>query len=408
MRRVPAAAVLGVAAGLLLGACATTPPRAQNLEPELDFLGVARAEWRDADLAEASVTLASRLVALGEDENVVVSPLSLQLALALLREGASGVVAEEIDAAAGLSGDSQAVADLRAVLAVHEGDVAGIDPDDPPDTPLLHIADAVFVQPDYPVAARFLERVAAYHDAPVFEADFVRGQAKPLLDAWVREETGGLLEESPAELRPTTRVVLPDAVAVSAGDWAAAHAALAAGEVADVALAVPSWEVDTTLDLTDDLPALGLGSLLDPRGGLDGVFPDAVVSAVAQGRRSPWPSRGRSRRRSPRSCSTRPPRSCRSSSCASTARSSTRWSTRPPAWSCSPVASPTRRSSDDSGDVWWGCARSTSQTSGEPERPGRVAQSGTSTVRLRSQGSAQPSSRNSRSSTRAVNPQTRW
>lgn len=342
---------VGVVGALVASGCGGTgDPTLEPLDVDVAFAGAVDPDWHDAAMVDASVRLASELVALGEDD-VVVSPLSLQLALAMLREGASGVVADEVDAAAGLSGDSQAVADLRAMLARYEGDVAGIDPEDPPDTPLLHVADSVFVQPDFPVVEAFLERAAAYHLAEVFEADFAAGTAKPLLDAWVNEETGGLLEECPVEPDGTTRVVLMDAVtfgatwltpfdpegtsdgpftladgttvtvplmhgvvvsAYAAGDgwvaaelpytegftmrvllpdegtatldhWIEAHEALSAGPVEAFALTMPSWQTDTTLDLTESLGALGLGSLVEPAGGLDGVFPGAFVSAVAQG-----------------------------------------------------------------------------------------------------------------------------
>lgn len=346
----------GVACGLVVvasmaGCSGGGPAVPEPLAADAEFVGVAADAVRDDAMAEASVRLATDLLALGaEGEDVVVSPASLQLALALLREGASGRVAEEIDAAAGLAG-SQAVADLRAALAEHEGDVAGIDPDDPPDVPLLHIADSAFVQEDYPVVPAFLERVARYHDAQTYEVDFVGGDPKPELDAWVEKETGGLLTECPATLTPATRVVLmdtvtfgatwasrfaaedtrdgpftrldgssvqvplmhqatatpyaagdgwvavelpytdgfamrlvlPDDADVSAADWLDVHAALAAADDAELAITLPRWTTEQTLDLTPALVGLGLGSLQAPGGGLDGVFPGAFVSAVAQG-----------------------------------------------------------------------------------------------------------------------------
>ena len=337
---------------LVAGGCEGADPELEPLGADVAFVGVVDPAWSDDAMAEASVRLASELVALGE-EDVVVSPLSLQLALAMLREGATGVVAAEIDAAAGLSGDSQAVADLRAMLGRYEGDVAGIDPDEPPAVPILHIADSVFVQPGFPVEEDFLERTSAYHRARLYEADFAGGAGKPVLDAWVAEETGGLLEECPARTTPTTRVVLMDAVTFGATwrssfapedtsdgpftradgstvtvpfmhqvlaaryaegddwvaaelpytkgfamrvllpddgtaaleDWSAAHEALDAAPEEDVAFALtmPRWQTDTTVDLTDALADLGLGALPDPAGDLDGVFPGAFVSAVAQG-----------------------------------------------------------------------------------------------------------------------------
>lgn len=344
-------AVLGLVA--CAGPADEAPATPVTPERPVEFVGVAGDAAAGDAWVEASVRLASELLGLTEEgENAVVSPLSLQLALAMLREGASGRVAAEIDAAVGMSGaDSQAVADVRAHLAQFEGDVAGIDKDNPPETPLVHIADSVFVQPGFPVEAQFLERVAAYHLAQVYEADFAGRNAKPLLDAWVQEETGGLLEEAPFEPDPDTRVVLMDAVTFGASwrmpfdpsatrdaafhltdgqtvqvpmmgallpagyaesdgwqaielpytegfamrivvppagiptrdQWEAAHAALDAAESQLVQLGMPRWETDTTVDLTRDLGDLGLGSLVEPGGGLDGVFPGAYVNGIAQG-----------------------------------------------------------------------------------------------------------------------------
>ena len=351
-RRMVAVVVVGVLAGAVAG-CAGREPGVDPLAADAEFVGVAADAARDDAMAAASVRLATQLLDLGEPvEDVVVSPASLQLALALLREGATGRVAEEIDAAAGLTG-SQAVADLRAALAEYEGDVAGIDPENPPESPLLHIADSAFVQEDYPVEQTFLDRVASYHSADVFPTDFTSATAKPALDAWVERETGGLLEECPITPTPDTRLVLMDAVTfgatwrsqfdanatwdgpftradgtqatvpfmhqvtaapylvgdgwvavelaytddfvmrlvlpdagpdttVPADTWEQVHADLGASE-RRLALAMPSWETDATLQLTDALDDLGLGSLRAPQGDLDGIFRDAFVSAVAQG-----------------------------------------------------------------------------------------------------------------------------
>ena len=205
---------LAAAGSLVVAGCAGGP-KLEPLAADAAFVGVVDRAWTDDAMASASVRLASQLVAL-EEGDVVVSPASLQLALAMLREGASGAVAAEIDAAAGLSGDSQAVADLRATLGRYDGDVAGIDPDEPPAAPLLHIEDGVFVQSGFDVQAGFLERVSAYHRAEVFEADFAGEAATPLLNAWVTEATGGLITKCPAITKPETRIVLMDAVTFGA------------------------------------------------------------------------------------------------------------------------------------------------------------------------------------------------
>src|SRR5665648_32018 len=323
---------LAMVAMLGLTACGGAPPEGERLDPQVDFLGVVDEGWADAGMAEASVRLATALVAAGEGENVVVSPLSLQLALAVLREGATGRAAERLDEVLGLpDGDgSQAAADLRALLAQFEGDVSQIDRDNPPETPVVHIADGVFIQPGYPVEAEFLERAAAYHRAQVYEADFAAGQAKPLLDAWVERETGGLLTEAPAEPARDTlltllnavtfaaswrspfvpegtrddsftladgtivelpytegfamQVVLPDVAIEALGTdrWQEVRGALVAAPEVSVDLRMPRWEMDAGLDLTALLSDLGLDVLRAPDGDLDGIFSDAYVSRVAQ------------------------------------------------------------------------------------------------------------------------------
>lgn len=316
----------------------------------MEFAGVADTGWSDDGMAQASVRLAAALVAAGVDENVVVSPLSLQLALAVLDEGASGDAASSLAEVLGLpaTGGSQRVADLRALLGAFEGDVSEVDRDNLPESPLVHIADGIFIQPGSPVEGTFLERASAYHLAQVYEADFAGGRAKPVLDAWVKKETGGLLTEAPAVPAPDTLVTLMDAVTFAAswqspfsadatsdgpftragggvvnvpmmhqllpaayaeGDgwraielpytdafsmwivlpeggaavpWADVDDALRAAGPTSVALTMPKWETDTTLDLTDLIAELGLGALQQP-GDLDGVFPGAYVSEVAQG-----------------------------------------------------------------------------------------------------------------------------
>lgn len=243
-RRTILAGALAMAGVLTLGACASDPLADGKLDSDAEFVGVADKAQADDAMVAASVHLAGQLVAAGKGENVVVSPLSLQLALAVLREGASGAVADQIDAAIGVSGDdpSQTVADLRAMLSRYEGDVSTVNRDEPPAQPLVHIGDAVFVQEGFAVEQNFLDRTAGYHKAQVFQTDFQSGTAGPALDAWVEAETGGLLKQSPSDPSSTTRVVLLDAV-VFAASWQSQFApedtldrafTLASGDVVEV------------------------------------------------------------------------------------------------------------------------------------------------------------------------------
>lgn len=218
MRRIRVGGAAGAAmlsAVLVAGGCSVTPSGSTEPGSDATFAGVAHEDWRDDDMADASVRIAARMVALSGGQNIVVSPTSLQLSLAVLREGADGAAAVQLDDVLGLrEASSQDVADLRAVLGEYEGDVAGIDPATAPETPLLHIADGLFVQPSYDLGAEFLNRVTAYHGAQVLEAD-ADAAAKAALDAWVAAETGGLLT-----LSPIAPPVPPEPAVVAEGEVA--------------------------------------------------------------------------------------------------------------------------------------------------------------------------------------------
>lgn len=172
----------------------------------------------DVGLADASVWLGAEMVgaAAAESPNPVMSPLSLQLALAVLREGATGEARDQLDAVLGGGDVDAAVAALRERLEAFEGDVAGIDRDDPPEETLVHLADGVFVQEGFAVEPAFLERAATAHGADSATVDFARGTAKPVLDAWANEETGGLIPEVPFEPSTSTVLTILDAVVFGA------------------------------------------------------------------------------------------------------------------------------------------------------------------------------------------------
>ncbi|SHJ50348.1 Serine protease inhibitor [Tessaracoccus bendigoensis DSM 12906] len=150
--------------------------------------------------------------------NQVVSPSSLALSLAMAAEGAEGASEASIDEALGLVGDARsgAYSDLRRSLTGYETSPDRIDLVDPPVTPALHLANRL-VTIDREAEAPFVERLARWFDVPVVAT--TQGEAKAVLDAWVNENSGGLIEESAIEVVPELKVVTQDALLFSAA-WA--------------------------------------------------------------------------------------------------------------------------------------------------------------------------------------------
>jgi serpin B len=163
----------------------------------------------------------------------------------MLGEGARGVTAEELDALLGASGPKRtdAVNALTGELASLDGDPAVVQEDELPETPLVHVANNVVVDDDAEILAEYLDTLAVGYGASVQSTDLGGPDGKAVLDTWVDEHTGGLIEESAIVPTADTRLVLQNAVLLAAR-WDAPF------EVADTRprpfdVAGESVEVDT-------------------------------------------------------------------------------------------------------------------------------------------------------------------
>jgi serine protease inhibitor len=140
----------------------------------------------------------------GSEGNVVSSPGSLLIALAMLRAGASGETAVEMDQVLGFPDGNRDVAmnTLLESQAAYEGDPGLDDEKDPPRKPVMHAANGLFVDKDVPTGKNYLETLARHYGTGVHPVDF-RDEAatRPALDAWVDRSTGGRIKKAPAEYR---------------------------------------------------------------------------------------------------------------------------------------------------------------------------------------------------------------
>ncbi|MEK0153668.1 serpin family protein [Arthrobacter oryzae] len=136
------------------------------------------------------------------DGNVVSSPGGLLIALAMLRAGASGETAAEMDSVLGLPAENrdEAMNALLASLEKFDGDPGSVDEDNPPRKPVMHAANGLFVDKDVPTGEQFLDTLARHYGTGVFPVDFSNeGATKPAIDAWVNKNTGGRIKEAPAK-----------------------------------------------------------------------------------------------------------------------------------------------------------------------------------------------------------------
>lgn len=253
-RRTRSARTAVVVAGLaLLTSCASQPTHSQSAQTgtpsggapsavptgapssvptEVRASGVARADAGSVSTA----ALVAGTTAFGHDlyveaakagGNVVLSPLSIEVALAMARAGAAGTTAAEIDTVMHFPAEQRdaAVNALTRALATRDtapplaSPAASRSAGAPAQDPIVTIANGMFVQQGFSIGAPFLHTIAADYGAGVRTVDFTSASAKAAIDAWVKTQTAGRIKQLFDSLDPDTKLVLANAVYLKA-DWA--------------------------------------------------------------------------------------------------------------------------------------------------------------------------------------------
>lgn len=161
-----------------------------------------------------------RLLA-ADGTNVVISPASIALALAMARAGARGATAAEMDAVLhGVASDDHAawLNALDAALATRTGTFKD---DNGQDVKVsLRIANAPFAQEGMPLQQAYLDALASRFGAGLRLVDYI-GQteaARKLINGWVDDQTEHRIPELlvPGVLTPLTRLTLVNAIYLKA------------------------------------------------------------------------------------------------------------------------------------------------------------------------------------------------
>ena len=144
-----------------------------------------------------------------EPGNLLVSPTSLAVGLAMLRAGARGETAAEIDRALHRS-DRLADAGLAALMRDLNDDGSDL-------SFQIRLADAVWFQEGYPILdayRRTLHDVFALDDERRVDFNGHPDRAAAFINDWIFERTGGKIAGAiaPEAVRPPTKMVLTSAL----------------------------------------------------------------------------------------------------------------------------------------------------------------------------------------------------
>jgi serine protease inhibitor len=191
-------------------------------------LAATRDATRPGDATSAAgsvnalaVDLYSRLPA---GKNLVVSPTSIVMALAMTRPGARGETAAQIDAVTrNVATDANAgwINALDQALSSRTQSFTGAD--GKAQKVVLRLANSSFAQLGYPFEQAYLVALAERYGSGIRLVDFKAhpGAARQIINGWVKGRTGGRIPHllAPADVTTATRLVLANALYLEA-PWA--------------------------------------------------------------------------------------------------------------------------------------------------------------------------------------------
>ncbi|HEY8518888.1 MAG TPA: serpin family protein [Gammaproteobacteria bacterium] len=155
--------------------------------------------------------LAARVAAQDPRSNVVLSPLSASMALGMAMNGAGGATFEEMRAALGFGGMDES--DINAAYRDLIDLLTGLDPH-----VRLRTANGVWAHDAVPFHDAFRDAVATWFRASVESRDFADPGTVTAINAWVRQQTDGLIDGIVDALDPALVMLLVNAVHFD-GEW---------------------------------------------------------------------------------------------------------------------------------------------------------------------------------------------
>ncbi len=178
---------LGLALLLLGGCAAAGSGRALTPAPA----GTGTAPVRPAPSAEADYALGAFGAALlaqvrQEGENTLVSPLSALLCLSMTANGAAG---ETLEAFLEVLGGGVSLEELNASCAALMEDYRGLE-----GTTRCNIANGLWIGTGWTADDGFLRRCADTYGAGLYQADLTAMETVKQVNAWVKEQTMGLID----------------------------------------------------------------------------------------------------------------------------------------------------------------------------------------------------------------------
>lgn len=144
-------------------------------------------------------------------ENTLVSPLSVMVALAMTANGAEGETLSQMEK---VLGGALSIDQLNEYLHTYVENLPS------EEKAAFHLANSIWVdEPEISVREAFLQKNADYYGAAVFSERFNGNETRDQINAWVEENTHGMIKDILNEVPSSAVIFLVNALAFEA-EWA--------------------------------------------------------------------------------------------------------------------------------------------------------------------------------------------
>jgi serine protease inhibitor len=189
---------------LLFSSCRQDTIKSNEDENQIIQLDEKSAQLVEADNA-FGLEIFQKIREASDKENIMISPLSISVALAMAYNGADNDTKAEMEKTLKVNGltTEQINASYKSLIAA----LQSLDKD-----VVFEIADAIFYSQGFSVKQDFLDINQNIYDAEVQALDFSSPSAVPTINNWVADKTHDKIEKIIDRLSPNDRMVLLNAV----------------------------------------------------------------------------------------------------------------------------------------------------------------------------------------------------
>ncbi|MDO9635272.1 MAG: serpin family protein [Paludibacter sp.] len=177
--------ILFLLPAFFFAACEEPDVILKDAEPIPLKVGMEKRVQQDNEFA---FDLFRKTIALTDEKNVFISPLSVSIALGMAWNGADADTKAEMETALKMSG--MTVDEINEYYQIMQTGLTKVDP-----STTLNIANSLWYRLGFPVKSDYLQVNKNYFNAEIRELDFDKAGAVDTINAWCAEKTNDLIKE---------------------------------------------------------------------------------------------------------------------------------------------------------------------------------------------------------------------